>query len=132
MKLVLDASAAVTCVLRTSSARRLDALLAEADALVVPDLFVAEVTNAIWKCRVFGSLDPAVCEAALDDVLQLPTEIVPSAGLAIEVYHAARTTRCTAYDLFYAILARRLSVPLLTLDQKLRRYCNSAGIEIVA
>jgi predicted nucleic acid-binding protein len=46
---VLDASAAIEIALGRSQAARLAGILAEADVVLAPELYVSEVVNTIWK-----------------------------------------------------------------------------------
>ena len=68
MRLVLDATAAVSTALGRGAPRSAKAL-EDADEVLAPDLLVAEVTNTIWKYHQFENLSLDVCDRALQFAL---------------------------------------------------------------
>jgi len=54
MTVVLDASAAVEVAIGGSSAGDIRKALVAADVVVVPDTFISEVANVLWKYRKFS------------------------------------------------------------------------------
>lgn len=56
MKVVLDAGAPIETVLGRKQAARLGRIVAEADIVLAPELFVPEVVNTIRKYHQFESL----------------------------------------------------------------------------
>jgi len=130
VKIVLDASAAVELVLKRPKASGIGEVVAQADAVLVPDFYPVEVTNAFWKCYNFEHLPMPDCEAALADTLALPDEFAFSRDLAAEAFALSCLVKSPAYDMFYAVLARRLGAELLTLDQKLVKICKQQGIRV--
>jgi predicted nucleic acid-binding protein len=119
MILVLDASAATTVALGLPHAPTFLQAIRAAERVIAPDIFVAEVTNALWKIAVFRKEEPETCARALQRALRLPGELVACTGLADEVLATARQARHPAYDLFYLVLARRQAATLASLDRKL-------------
>jgi predicted nucleic acid-binding protein len=82
--------------------------------LFVPDLFYFECTNILLKTmRRFGrSLEDS--KADLVDLKQLTLKITPTTDLMEDALVLASDKNLTAYDACYAVLARRLDVPLIT------------------
>lgn len=130
MRLVLDASAAVLTVLSPGQARRFASALENADEVLAPELLVAEVTNTIWKYHQFERLSVDVCDRSLELALELVDRFVPGRELHREAFLLARTTRRSAYDMFYLALARREDALLLTGDAALRREAEHQGIRL--
>jgi len=130
VKVVLDASAAIEVVLARRSAGALAAILREADAVLAPDLFVAEVVNTIWKYHRFEGMSMDVCDRTLEAGLGLVDALVPCRELASEAFLLARIARHPAYDMFYLALARSRDAILLTTDAALKREAARQGVRV--
>lgn len=130
MNVVVDVSSAAELVLGRSRGPVLREILADADALVVPELYSAEATNLFWKLHVLGGLERGRCERALRNALELPDRYVPCADLYEEVYALACERKRSAYDLFYVVLARRRAALLLTEDRALARLACEVGVRL--
>lgn len=129
MIVVLDASAAAEIVFGRRQGPALATLLGTAQVVLAPDLYVAEMTNTVWKVRTLAGVPHEVCQAALRRALQLPDRLVGGRELFEEVYSVACRHQHPAYDLFYAVLARRHDAKLATLDRKLARLCQVLGVD---
>jgi predicted nucleic acid-binding protein len=134
---VVDASVAIKRCLAEALSDRADALLALATAdpparFFVPDLFVVECANILWK-HVRRSGYPAD-QARLDvqSLRALRLERVPTADLVEDALQLALAHAITAYDACYVALARREGVPLVMADDRLVRALATAGMSIVA
>jgi len=130
VKVVLDASAAIEVALARRLATPLAATLREADAVVAPELFVAEVVNTIWKYHHFEGLSLDACDRALDTGLGLVDELVSCRELASETFLLARISRRPAYDMFYLALARSRDALLLTTDAALKKEAARQGVRV--
>jgi predicted nucleic acid-binding protein len=131
VRVVLDASAAIEVALNRKKAQLLGALLAEADEVLAPELFIAEVTNVIWKYHHIENLDLETCERALGIAVQLPDSLTASIDLHREAFLLARTSKRPAYDMFYLALARREDAAFVTLDGSLRKEAEKQGIRVI-
>jgi predicted nucleic acid-binding protein len=128
VKVVLDASAAIEVALARRLSAPLAAVLREADAVLAPDLLVAEVVNTIWKYHRFENLSLDACDRALEAALGLVDTLVACRGLAGEAFLLARIARRPAYDMFYLALARSRDAVLLTTDAALRKEAIRQGV----
>lgn len=126
MKLVLDASAAMSL-----AANYAPSPLDLADDVLVPDLYVAEVTNAIWKNHRFLGTDLAACESLLNEALNFPTVFVPSQALARSCLALASAAKHPAYDLFYIALASQENAALFSNDKALKRLAHRHGVQTI-
>ncbi len=117
--------------LQRKQAARLESVVEEADVILAPDLFVAEVVNTIWKLHQFEQWSLDVCDRALKAALGLADVFVPSMELHAEAFLLARTARRPAYDMFYLALARREDATLLTMDTQLRKEALRQGVRAV-
>jgi predicted nucleic acid-binding protein len=120
-EIVLDASAAVTGLLGNegSASAVVESVASGVTSAHVPDLFVAEVTNAI-VVRVNVTRWPIErALRALEVVLAWPLAIQSCLPLAPTALESAASLGISGYDSFYAALSARLDVPLVTADRKL-------------
>jgi predicted nucleic acid-binding protein len=128
---VLDASAAVRIALGEPASEDLDQAVAEAEFVAAPDLYVSEVSNAMWKYVHGGFIAHEHAHELLDDIVGLVDEFVP----AHELYHDALSlsvrSRHPVYDALYVVLARRLEAALATSDKKLAALATSHGLETI-
>jgi predicted nucleic acid-binding protein len=130
MKVVLDASAAIEVVLGRSEAGRLAGVLEEADVVLAPGLFTAEVVNTVWKYHRFERLALDACDRAIETALALVDSLVSSKEIYGEAFLLARTAHRPAYDMFYLALARREDAVFLTLDKTLRKEAEHQGVRV--
>jgi predicted nucleic acid-binding protein len=128
--IVLDASAAIHLVLNGPRAATVRAAIESDGATVAPDLYVAEVANALWKYVRAGQLDPDIARDSLSDATELLTRTVPSAELVTESLHEATRLGHPVYDLLYLVAARRNAATLATCDQRLHDLCVGEGLTV--
>jgi len=85
--------------------------------LFVPDLFYIECTNILLKYtrRLGRSLEDS--RADLDDLSLLAISSIPTQDLAADALVLAANKNLTAYNACYAVLAKRLGIPLVTADE---------------
>src|SRR5579871_3318027 len=128
MRVVLDASAAITTVMSRAKARSFAEHLESADEVLAPDLFVAEVINTVWKYHQLENLGLDICDQWIDSAIHFIDTLVPCEQVHREAFLLARTTRRPTYDMFYLALARREDAAFLTADHALRREAERQGI----
>ncbi len=95
-------------------------------AFYVPDLFYIECTNILLKYkRRFGrALEDSLADLA--DLKLLAINNMPTAELMEEALVLADEKNLTAYDACYAVLARRLEIPLITADEAMLKAVDWA------
>ncbi len=93
------------------------------EAVAGPDLLRVEVISAIRRQTANAVLTVEHADRAIDDLLDLPLAIYPTAPLLHRVW--ALRNNVTAYDACYAALAEALGCPLLTADLRL---AHAAGV----
>jgi len=89
--------------------------------LHVPDLFYIECANILWKYtwRFGRLLEDSLAD--LNALGRLDLRVTSTADLMEDALSLAAQTGLTAYDACYAALARRLDIPLVTVDETLHR-----------
>ncbi len=128
--LTLDASAALRVVLDASRQSATLDLLATAEAVYAPTLFVVETANALWKYV-------AAKHIAADDALRLHRDAVDlvdrhldDAELFPEALVLASNLRHRVYDALYLVTARRTGSVLSTFDKKLTVLAKRIDIPV--
>jgi predicted nucleic acid-binding protein len=118
--IVVDASALIEVLLRTSAAARIEArIFAPRETLHAPHLIDLEVAQVLRRYLLAGELNGARGEAALEDMADLPITRYPHWLLLPRIWELRHNL--TAYDGAYVALAEALRAPLLTCDGRLAK-----------
>jgi predicted nucleic acid-binding protein len=97
---------------------------------VAPDLMLIEVANALRRYVIRGELQAGAAEENLS-VTKEVVELFDHAPLLDEAFSLACRFNHSMTDCLYAVLARRLNLPLVTADGKLaRKLASLDGLEI--
>jgi predicted nucleic acid-binding protein len=131
MNVVIDASAAVGLVLALPGTEIFTPLLEESALVSAPDLYVAEISNAIWKYRKTNLLSMEQCELLLEQAISLPDRIESSSALYQESFALACRYLHPVYDALYLILARRTNASILTMDRRLSALAGLLEIKVI-
>jgi predicted nucleic acid-binding protein len=120
---VVDASLVLKTILPNPDLERCQAVMAQLHGtqLVVPALWVYEVTSTLAKAVYFNQLTAEESQAALQQALDLDVQLVApdltQSSLALD--WTLRLKRAAAYDSFYLAIAEILNVPFYTADRRL-------------
>ncbi len=121
--IVVDASALLEVLLRTSSAKAVeDRLFAPRETLHAPHLLDIEVAHVVRRYAAGGEIDGARGRLALADLADFALHRYPHDFLLPRIWDLR--SNFTAYDAAYVALAEALDAPLLTRD---RRLAAAAG-----
>ena len=127
--LVLDASVAAKWYVKESDSERAQKLIDRDFLFLVPDIFFAEVANAIRKQhREDGQLDAASVQLAVDDLV-MGLEPISSTVLLPRATEIALTLGHPIYDCLYLALAERWSIDFVTADKRLRTRLGGSDWE---
>ncbi len=129
MVIVLDTCAAFEIVFNGRKCDFYKNLVAEAEKVIAPSLFDAEVANVLWKYSKAGYIDENNAKLTSALALQLVDEYMPTSEIAVEALHEAIRLNHPVYDMYYMVLARRNAATLLTVDEKLKEICKANGVE---
>ncbi|MDN5752651.1 MAG: type II toxin-antitoxin system VapC family toxin [Nitrosospira sp.] len=99
----------------------------------VPSLWRLEVANSLQGSVQRGRISAEFRDAALTDLALLNMTIDPDTDTFAWSATLRLAERCglTLYDAVYLELARRLDLPLATLDQELRTAGSTLGITLL-
>ncbi|MBW2165543.1 MAG: type II toxin-antitoxin system VapC family toxin [Deltaproteobacteria bacterium] len=131
MIIILDASAAVEIILQRQKGIALHRYIEDADWIMAPGLFIAEVTNVFLKYYKFGDMSLEQCEKAVEYAIALPDEYSNDLILYRESFSLGCLVGKPVYDMFYLVLARRNNGYLITLDKKLMNIAKDNSIRII-
>ncbi len=129
--IVVDASALLEALLRTSSGKAVeDRLFAPGETLHAPHLLDVEVAQVIRRYAANGDIDAAFGQQALADVADFALRRYPHDFLLPRIWDLRHNL--TAHDAAYIALAEALDAPLLTRDRHLAAAAgHHAQIELV-
>ena len=102
----------------------------EPDEFYAPDLLFAECGNVLWKYVRFHGYDPQLARENLSDLTDLALQIVPTAELVSDAFELGNLYGITVYDACYFALAQRLTLPLVTADEKLVKHLERTKLPI--
>ena len=132
-RFVVDASVGVKLFVNEDYSDKVHALFEQLAVdppanLYVPDLFYIECTNILLKyTRRFGrSMEDS--RADLVDLGSLSLRVVSTAELMEDALLLAAEQNISAYDACYAVLASRLTLPLVTADKPLAKAVSALWI----
>lgn len=135
MAFVLDSSVALAWLLPDEASPAADALadrLTQHSALV-PAIWPLEVGNALLMAQRRSRIkdDDVLRLAATVSALPIEVDQDPTAQALVAVLKVAKQLGLTSYDAAYIELAQRRSLPLATLDAKLRQACVASKISVL-
>jgi predicted nucleic acid-binding protein len=123
MKYVLDASVAVKWVLPESETREAlslrDDFRNQIHELIAPEIFLAEVANALTRAERRGIIRHTEALTKLMDVLTTAPDFHANGSLVLRAVEISSQARISVYDCFYLALAEREQCQLVTADQRL-------------
>ena len=129
-RVVLDASASLRVVMGMDEGGRLTAVLKAAAVVIAPNLYASEVANGLRGYTAAGALDRPDAVDRYEEALDLVDDLVADRELGVEAL--GESIRCghPAYDLVYAVLARRTGSALLTMDRRLAGLLPQLGVPL--
>ena len=116
---VLDASAALRLITNDPEGGHFAGVLEDMALVLVPELMLTEVANALWKLQRAGSLNGLDPQLLLGDARDLVDQIEPDRELQVEALALACHLNHPVYDCLYLALARREAATLLSADHRL-------------
>lgn len=135
MAFVVDASVALAWVLTDESTPVARALLDRAlgDGASAPALWPLEITNALLTAERRKRISSRERRVFLDRLALMPVSVesMPAAGEMQTLADIAHGRGLSVYDACYLHLAQSRSMPLATLDRRLRQAAARASIAVL-
>jgi predicted nucleic acid-binding protein len=117
--LVIDASVALKWMLDEAGNREARALVQTGEALIAPELVIAEVANAAWRRFTSGQIpirQATLINAEIPRVFSELFALAPLRGRALAI---AAELRYPVYGCFYLALAENEDAVMVTADRRL-------------
>ena len=130
MTAVVDVSAAIEILLQKEKKELFNTTYEKASWVIAPDLYIAELSNVLWKYYKSGLISHIECIQYVEDGIELIDDYFPSKELWKEALGEGIKNTHSIYDMYYAVLARRNDATLITNDNKLSMVCNKLNIEV--
>lgn len=127
---ILDASAAVAIAMNLPESIKFLPNIDTSDVVIAPDLFVAEVSNALWKSVRAGMLDSEQGSIVLERSVMLVDTFEPGQMLYKEAFALSVDHQHPVYDALYLVLARRHNGVLATLDKRMVELATKLHIKL--
>ncbi len=131
MILVIDTSAAAEIVLQREDAERFLRHIEDADWVITPTIYIAEIANVFWKYHAFQNMLIDACEQCMEDAVAIPDDYVDELELYKEAFAMGCQARMPVYDMFFLTLARRQNAGLLTMDKKMKDTAAKLSIRVL-
>ena len=136
MKFVVDTSVTMRWCFLDGSAKDLEYAglvldSIESESATVPAIWGLEVANVLVRAERHGSIERSITENFITTLegLRIVVDEKTSEYSLTDILQVSRTYNLTAYDASYLELAKRLGIPLATLDEKLIKAARKAGVE---
>lgn len=127
--IVLDCSAAVAIMRDTAEGRAFRLLMEKGEMVIAPELFFAELGNALWKYARIGEVKGTQVKALFKRCASMVDRFYADGDLSVEAVSEAIRLDHSVYDMLYLVLARRMGATLFTLDRRLQALCMRQGVE---
>jgi predicted nucleic acid-binding protein len=130
-RFVLDASVGIKLFVEEEFSERAEKLIGQVSEdpqaeIHVPDLFYIECTNILLKYtrRFHRPLEDSLSD--IRDLGDLALKNTLTSQLTLDALQLASEKNLTSYDACYAVLARKLEIPLITADARLSKAIDWA------
>lgn len=130
MIIVVDVSAAIEIIFQREKVNRFKSIYNQGSWIIAPDLFIAEITNVLWKYYRAGLISHMDCLQYVQDGIDMIDDFIKTRELWKESLAEGIKNNHSIYDMYYAVLARRNDATLITNDGALARVCEKLSIEI--
>jgi predicted nucleic acid-binding protein len=130
MIVVLDVSAAIEIILQREKKELFNSVYKKGTWIIAPDLFVAEITNVLWKYHKAKVITHEDCIQYVQDGIDLVDDFIDARELWKESLAEGIKSNHSIYDMYYSVLARRNDAVLITNDGPLADICRKLNIEV--
>lgn len=131
MTCIIDASAAVELILGREHSMSIGNIIQDAEQIITPEIFVAEVANVFWKYHRFEGLPAEVCYGFTKTALQLPDDYIGHVQIMDRAVEIAIRYEVTVYDALYLGLSSIMDdAGIISIDKKLRQVAGQMKIPL--
>lgn len=119
MTVVLDSSALIGALVRSSAEGVWAADVLEDEQIMAPAFLLTETANGLRRLELQGHLSSLAASGAFERARSLRVDLYPFAPYAQRVWELR--FNLTPYDAWYVAMAESMDCPLATLDARLAR-----------
>ena len=130
MIIVLDGSGAMEILFQRTKSDVFAKAYSEGTWIIAPDLFIAEITNILWKYFRSRLITHEDCIQYTQDGLDLIDDFIDTKKLWKEALSEGMKNNHPIYDMYYAVLARRNNGLLISNDKALTEICTKLNIRV--
>lgn len=130
MIIVLDVSSAIEILFQREKSGLFSEIYSKAGWIIAPDLFVAEMTNVLWKYYRAGLITHEDCIQYVQDGLYMVDDFIDARTLWKESLSEGIKNNYSIYDIYYLVLTRRNDGTLITNDTALADICKKMNIKV--
>lgn len=130
MIIILDVSAAIEILFQREKSCLFSELYSKAGWIIAPDLFVAEITNVLWKYYKAGLITHEDCIQYVQDGLDMVDDFIDANTLWKESLSEGIKNNHSIYDMYYLVLTRRNDGTLITNNTALAEICKKMKIKV--
>jgi predicted nucleic acid-binding protein len=127
---VIDVCGAMEILLRKEKADKFSKALQEAALVIVPDLYVSELTNTLWKYYRAKILNKDECVQYIKNGINYVDKFIDSRELWQEAFSEGINNNHSIYDMLYMVVARRNGGVIITNDSVLAAICRNNNIQL--
>ncbi len=127
-RVVPDASVLIKLFIDEPGSAKAVAAIKKAKHLIAPDLLWPEVGNILWKYVRRGELQAKEAQALLEDMLQMPIELVKTQELIEDALVIATEFGRSVYDSLYLAVALHSKAVFLTADTRLVNALSNTSL----
>lgn len=129
--IVLDCSAVYEIVRATPAGVAFRGLMGRGELVVSSTLLHAELADVFGRLVEEGHLEGRAASCLVSEALGLVDAFIGPEDYYQEALSESLRLGVSAFDLFYALLARRLGATLFTARRELVKLCEDNGIDCI-
>lgn len=130
MIVVLDVSAAIEIILQKDKNDLFKSIYKKGTWIITPDLFIAEITNVLWKYHKAEVISHEDCIQYVQDGIDMIDDFIDAKELWKESLAEGIKNNHSIYDMYYLVLSRRNDAILITNDGPLANICKKLNVEV--
>lgn len=130
MIVVLDVSAAIEIIFQKDKKDLFNNTYKKGTWIIAPDLFIAEMTNVLWKYHKAKVISHKDCIQYVQDGIDMIDDFIDAKELWKESLSEGIKNNHSIYDMYYLVLSRRNDAVLLTNDGPLANICMKLNVEV--
>jgi predicted nucleic acid-binding protein len=117
-------------LLKKEKAGKFSGIMQEVTLMTAPDLYVSELTNALWKYHAAKIFTEDECIKYIQGGINFVDKFIDSREIWREAFSEGVNSKHSIYDMLYMVVARRSGGILITTDSDLAAICKKNHVQI--